>query len=78
MAVIKFLCSFGLLEQYWPMIGDRDSEQYLKFLGPLPDECANETVKKQVSLGQLLPKQRMAARMAVEQQKAGAEVKVAA
>ena len=75
MAVISFLCSFGLLDQYWPMIGDPDSGKYIDFLGPLPDECTRDTVEKQVSLGQLLPETRMAARVAVEKEKIGADLK---
>ena len=76
MAVISFLCGFGLLEEYWPMIGDPESGKYIDFLGPLPDECTRDTVEKQVSLGQLLPEIRMAARAAVEREKTGADVKV--
>ena len=78
MAVISFLCGFGLLEQYWPMIGDPDSGKYIDFLGPLPDEYTEETVKKQVSLGQLSPETRIKARVAIEKEKTGAEVKVSA
>ena len=75
MAVISFLYGFGLLDKYWPMIGDPESGEYIDFLGPLPDECTRDTVEKQVSLGQLLPKTRMDARVAVEKEKTGANIK---
>ena len=76
MTVISFLCGFGLLDKYWPMIGDPESGEYIDLLGPLPDECTRDTVEKHVSLGQLLPKDPMAARVAVEKEKTGADVKV--
>ena len=77
MAVIRFLRSFGLFEKYGHRVADPTHEDYIKWLGPLPDEMSMETVKKQVSLGQLNPKERMAARVAVEKAKTGAEVKLA-
>ena len=78
MAVIRFLESFGLFDQYENRVANPKHDDYIKWLGPLPDELSMETVEKQVKLGQLLPEDRMKARVAVEQAKVGAEVPVAA
>jgi hypothetical protein len=77
MAVIRFLHSFGLFEKYGQIVADPDDPEYIPWLGPLPDEMSMDTIKKQVSLGQLKPEERMAARVAVEKAKTDAEVKVA-
>jgi len=66
MAIIRFLHSFGLFEKYGQMVADPDDPEYIPWLGPLPDEMSMDTIKKQVSLGQLKPDERMAARVAVE------------
>lgn len=76
MAVIRFLISFGLFEKYGHRVADPKNDHYIPWLGPLPDELSVVTVEKQVSLGQLKPDERMAARVAVEKAKTGAEVKV--
>ncbi|KAL8819318.1 MAG: hypothetical protein Q9191_007760 [Dirinaria sp. TL-2023a] len=76
MAVIRFLKSFGLFEEFGHRVADPNNEDYIQWLGPLPDEYSPETVEKQVSLGQLQPDERMAARVAVEKAKTGAEVRI--
>lgn len=77
MAVIRFLKSFGLFDEYEDKIAKPDNADYISWLGPLPDEMSMDTIEKQVRLGQFQPGERMAARVAVEKAKTGAEVKVA-